>query len=110
MPLAPLPVDDGEWFFGGETIRIADDTLAAVVDELGEMGDTDCCSFSLRIDWRIDCDWKCVIELLNERKSNGVCAAAAAAAAAFAPSNDETAFVCWVSAAYCAAAHINWPG
>lgn len=85
--------------------RNADDTLPAD-DEFGEMGD-DCCNFSFRIDWRIDCDWKCVIEVLSDRKSNGVCEAAAAAAAAFAPSNDETAFVCCVRAAYWAAAHIN---
>lgn len=63
--------------------------------DVGEMGDGE--SFSLRIDCRIDCDWKCVIDVLNDLKSNGVCVA-------LAPSR---AFVCCVRAAYCAAAHIN---
>lgn len=58
--------------------------------------------FSFKIDWRIDCDWKCVIDELRDLKSNGVCAA-------LAPSSDETALVCWVKAAYWAAAHIT-PG
>lgn len=59
--------------------------------DVGEMGDAE--SFSLKMDCRIDCDWKCVIEVLNDRKSNGACAA-------LAPSSDDTAFVCCVNAAY----------
>lgn len=53
--------------------------------DVGEMGDDE--SFSLKMDCRIDCDWKCVIDVLRDRKSKGACVA-------LAPSSDDTAFVC----------------
>lgn len=65
--------------------------VGKLLADVGEIGDGE--SFSFRIDCRIDCDWKCVSELLNVRKSNGGCVA-------LAPSSDDTAFVCCVKAAY----------
>lgn len=76
-------------------------SVGKLVTDVGEIGDGEC--FSLRIDCLIDWDWKCVIDVLSDLKSNGCCVA-------LAPKSDETAFECCVRAAYCAAAHINWPG
>lgn len=93
MPAA-LPVDDGEWFFGDTVCGGGCDGSIVPVLDVGEMDDGD--NFSCRIDRRIVCVWKWFKDVLNEAIENGVVCDATAPAL----KSDDTAFGCWVRAAY----------